>query len=296
MRSFLFNIGYFFKEAGRIIKLNLMSNVFSVIGTGLILFLLGIVITGSSIGNRLVEMLNKEAEVNGYFLQELTVEERDTLADKIGQIDGVRSTRIVSEEEAKLRMEDILGEEAKILELFDDNPFEAFVEIQINVDAMDTVIDSVKSTDGIDYVRDNREVLEKIQDVTYALRILGYLMIAAVGISTLIILSHMIRQGIYDNRNHINTLKLLGSPSAFIGFPYVMTGVLLTLLGGLIAVFFMVWLINGAYDNIGGTIPFIPLPARAELIQNMILLLPAISLVLGLFGSLFGLSSIRERR
>jgi cell division transport system permease protein len=295
MRRFLFNIGYFLKESGRIIRLNLLSNIFTVIGTGLILFLLGLVITGADIGNRLVVMLNDEAEVNGYFSQEVTSEEMDVIAVKIGNMDGVRSTRIVDEDEAKSRMEEILGEEAKILELFSDNPFEAFIEIRINVDAMDAVINNVKNTDGIEYVRDNKEVLEKIQDITYALRILGYLMIFAVGITTLIILSHMIRQGIYNNKDQINTLKLLGSPGAFIGFPYVLTGVILTLLGGMIAAFFMVWLINSAYDSIGGTILFLPLPPRKELTDIMMLWLPGISLVLGFFGSLFGLSSIRER-
>ncbi len=160
---------------------------------------------------------------------------------------------------------------------------------------MDFVIEKVKNTNGIEYVRDNQEVLENIKDITYALKILGYLLIAAVGITTLIILSHMIRQGIYNNKDQINTLKLLGSPRAFIGFPYILTGVLLTLLGGAIAAIAMITLINGTYDSIGATIPFIPLPAREELISKMSLWLPALSLVLGFFGSLFGLSSIREK-
>ena len=295
MRSFLFNIGYFIKESGRVIRLNLVSNVFSVIGTGLILFLLGIVISGASIGNSLVVMLNNEAEVNGYFSQSLSQEEKIELAVIINNMDGVRSTRIVDEDEARNIMEKILGDEASILELFEDNPFEAFIEIRINVESMDFVIEKVKNTNGIEYVRDNQEVLENIKDITYALKILGYLLIAAVGITTLIILSHMIRQGIYNNKDQINTLKLLGSPRAFIGFPYILTGVLLTLLGGAIAAIAMITLINGTYDSIGATIPFIPLPAREELISKMSLWLPALSLVLGFFGSLFGLSSIREK-
>lgn len=295
MKSFLFNIGYFIKESGRIIKLNLLSNIFSVIGTGLILLLLAIVISGTDIGNRLIVMLNEEAEVNGYFSEALTSKQREDVAVKISGLDGVRSTRIVDEDEAKTRMEIVLGEEAKILELFDDNPFEAFVEIRINMDTLDTVIDSVKNTHGIEYVRDNRDVLEKIQDITYALKVLGYLMIAAVSITTFIILSHMIRQGIYNNKDQINTLRLLGSPGIFIGFPYVLTGVLLTLLGGIIAALSMAILINGAYDSIAGTIPFLPLPARKELINKMTLWLPSLSLILGFLGSLFGLSSISEK-
>lgn len=295
MKTFFYNIGYFLKEVGRIIKLNLLSNIFSVIGTGLILFLLGIVVTGVSIGNQLVVMLNEESEINGYFSDNVSLAEKEAIAEKIGKIYGVRSTRLVNEDEAKKRMENILGEEAKILELFDENPFEAFVEIRIDVEAMDSVLESIRNMDGIEYVRDNKDVLDKIKDITYALKILGYLMIAAVGITTIIILSHMIRQGIYNNREQIKTLRLLGSYGAFIGFPYVLTGIILTLLGGLLATASVVFMIKTAYEGIGNAILFIPLPSRKELIKNMMILLPSLSFILGLCGSLFGLSSIRRK-
>jgi len=295
MRTFLFNIGYFFRETGRIIRLNLLSNLFSVIGTGLILFLLGLAVTGADMGNYLVNMLNEEAEINGYFSKDISPEERDALVKRIGEIYGVRSARLVDEDEAKDRMEKILGEEAKILELFEENPFEAFVEIRINVDAMDSILDNIKNMNGIDYVRDNKEVLEKIKDITYAFKVLGYLMIAAVGITTIIILSHMIRQGIYNNREQINTLRLLGSPGAFIGFPYVLSGILLTLIGGFLATASVVFLIKAAYESIGSTILFLPLPPKKDLTDYMIMLLPSLSFILGLSGSLFGLSSIRKK-
>lgn len=294
MKSFLYNMGYFLKETGRIIKLNLLSNVFSVIGTALILFLLGVVITGTNIGNRLVVMLSEEAEINGYF-SEITKEEREKLVKKVNKINGVRSVRLVDEIEAKDRMEDILGDEASILELFEDNPFEAFIEIRIDLNLIDNILNDLKTMKEIEYVRDNREVLKSIEDITSGLKLLGYLMMVAVGITTIIILSHMIRQGIYNNKDQINTLRLLGSPSAFIGFPYILTGILLTLLGGIIATVSIVLLINLLYESFAGTIPFMPLPPRSQLLDKMTLLITSISLLLGFVGSLFGLSSIRER-
>ncbi|NLL72125.1 MAG: hypothetical protein GX237_01170 [Clostridiales bacterium] len=294
MKSFLYNMGYFLKETGRIIKLNLLSNVFSVIGTALILFLLGVVITGTNIGNRLVVMLSEEAEINGYF-SEITMEEREKLVKKVNKINGVRSVRLVDEIEAKDRMEDILGDEASILELFEDNPFEAFIEIRIDLNLIDNILNDLKTMKEIEYVRDNREVLKSIEDITSGLKLLGYLMMVAVGITTIIILSHMIRQGIYNNKDQINTLRLLGSPSAFIGFPYILTGILLTLLGGIIATVSIVLLINLLYESFAGTIPFMPLPPRSQLLDKMTLLITSISLLLGFVGSLFGLSSIRER-
>ena len=294
MKSLLYNLGYFFKEAGRVICLNLLSNLFSLLGTGLILFLLGMVLTGGTIGNRLVTMLSEEAELNAYFTPGITEEKAESIVKQLSKVEGVVEARYVTATEAEQDMRKVLGEEAKILELFEENPFEAFAEVRIQLDTMDTVSEQIRGLDGIDYIRNNREVLEQIKGISKTVSLLGLLVMLAVGITTVIILSHMIRQGIYNNKEQINTLHLLGAPKAFIGFPYVLVGILLTLSGGILAAALLAVLIQGAYGQLSGTIPFLPLPPKQELVTRMAVLIPAISLGLGFLGSLFGLSSVRD--
>ena len=115
----------------------------------------------------------------------------------------------------------------------------------------------------------------------------------AVGITTLIILSHLIRQGIYINREQINTLRLLGAPSSFIGTPYILIGFVLMLVGGLVATGLIIMMINNTYGQISGVIPFLPLPAKEELVYKITIAIPSLSVFLGIFGSLLGLGSIR---
>ena len=220
MKNFIYNIGYYLKEGYRTIKMSFFSYFISLLSTILILFLLALVITVASIGERMVNVLSQEAEISAYFIDDINSEEILDLVNKIEEIDGVWNARIVEEEEAFENMEEMLGNEAEILELFDENPFEAFIEIGIHIEQMGIVLEELASFEEIDYIRDNREVLERIKDITSILSIFGYLVFVAVGITTLIILSHLIRQGIYINREQINTLRLLGAPSSFIGTPY----------------------------------------------------------------------------
>ncbi|MHB8127629.1 MAG: cell division protein FtsX [Mobilitalea sp.] len=294
MKTLLYNIGYFLMEAKRTIRFNPLSNFFSVIGTGLILFLLGMVLTAWSIGDQLISTLQEEAAVSAYFEEGMDREETLKLVDTIKSMEGILDARFIEETEARTQMEEMLGEEAQILELFEENPFEAYLDVRINLDDMDTVLAGVGTLEGIDYVRDNREVLEQIKSITKGLKLLGTLVIIAVGMTTLIIISHMIRQGIYNNKEQINTLRLLGAPDSFIGFPFILTGMLLTLFGGSLAIILLVVLINGGYSQLGGTIPFIPLPLKEDLRNNVSLIILAISILLGLLGSLFGLSSIKN--
>jgi cell division transport system permease protein len=294
MKTFFYNIGYFLLEAKRTIRFNPLSNFFSVIGTGLILFLLGLVLTGWSIGDRFIEALQKEAEISAYFDQGTSKEEALKLAKAMKGIEGVTDARYIDETEAQQRMKEMLGEESEILGLFDENPFEAFLEIRIRLDDMDRVLAEVSNQKGIAYVRDNRSVLEQMRGIASGLKVFGLLVMSAVGITTLIIISHMIRQGIYNNKDQINTLRLLGAPNGFIGFPFVLAGTLLTLLGGALAAALLVLLLKEGYSRLNGTIPFLPLPPYEELKNTVSMVILAVGAVLGLAGSLFGVSSIRK--
>ncbi|MGB4661156.1 MAG: permease-like cell division protein FtsX [Mobilitalea sp.] len=295
MKTFLYNIGYFFLEAKRTIRFNPLSNLFSVVGTGLILFLFGMVIAGWSIGDQMISALQGEAEISAYFDTAIDKEAALGLADTIKGMDGVYDAKYVNETEARTQMKEMLGEEAEILELFEENPFEAFLEVRINLENMDTVLANIQTLEGINYVRDNREILEQMKSITEGIKLLGSLIILAVGITTVIIIAHMIREGIYNNKDQINTLRLLGAPSTFIGFPFVLAGLLLTVFGGVIAAILLIILINNGYGILGGSIPFIPLPPMAELRQNVCVIIIGVSVILGLLGSLFGLSSIHRQ-
>lgn len=291
------NIGYFFREAGKVIWMNRVSNFFSLIGTILVLFLFGLVVTGWRVSDRFVEMLQQEAEISAYFEDNINTDQADELVQVIRTLDGVWDAKYIDSAEARVRMEEILGDEAYILELYEENPFEAFIEVHIDLDSIDNVIDQLKQLKGIAYVRENRDILQQLQDITGVLEVLMLIMITAVGITTMVILSHMIRQAIYQNKEHIYTLRLLGAPDRFIGFPYLLVGLCLTLLGGGLAALCITVLLREGYNRMGGILPFIPLPSLQELAIWPVLAIMGFSIVLGLLGSIFGISSAnREKR
>lgn len=294
MKTFLYNIGYFLLETVRTIRFNPLSNLFSTIGTGLILFLLGMVMTGWFIGDTLVSSLRQEAEVSAYFTDAADETLALALVNRIAGMEGVLDANYVDAGQAYEQNRKMLGNEADILELFDENPFEAYIDIRINLDDMDQVLSEISGLKGIEFVRDNREILAQMKGIVDALKLLGLLIAAAVGITTLIIISHMIRQGIYNNKEQINTLRLLGAPDSFIGFPFVLAGTFLTLLGGGCAAIMMIILMNEGYHQLSGYIMFLPMPPMEELRNRISIIILVVSACLGLAGSLFGISSIRK--
>lgn len=296
MKNIYLNTGYFLKEAKTLIRLNLLSNLLSLFSTGLIFFILAMIISGWWVSSQVVKVIQGEAEINVYLNEKIVETNTGTMqmVERIKGIVGVREARVVEKDEAYRRMVDILGKEASVLKIFEDNPFSSFIVLKINLEEIDPVLEKINSMAGVEYVRDNREVLDRLRNITGVLRLVGSLFLFAVGVATLVIISHIIMLGINNNREQINTLKLLGAPAIFIAFPFLLEGLLLTLGGGMLAVSLAAFAINYLYAQMAGPLPFIPLPPREALVFGMVIVVMSLSAVLGIVGSLLGLSSSKS--
>ncbi|NLM13128.1 MAG: hypothetical protein GX209_05240 [Epulopiscium sp.] len=291
MKNIIYNIGYFIKEGRIIFKLNFWSNILSLFSIGLILFVLSLVISGWRISTEVLSLIQNEAEINIYTDETIDEKSLKTVIERINSIDGILESRIVQKEEAYDRMEKVLGEDAKVLEYFDDNPFHFFIEARIDIEKIESINKEIKLIPNVQYVRDNREILIRLRSITRGFKILGTFFIAAVGISTIVIISHIIRQGIYNNKDEINTLRLLGASEVFIALPFLMVGLVLTVGGGIIAAVLLYTILAQLYAYIAGPLPFIPLPSFPIMVKSLISIILYISLFLGIIGSMIGLSS-----
>lgn len=294
MKQLIYNMGYFMKEVKTIFRSNLLSNIFSLVSTSLIFFVLALVLSGWWVSSQVMETIQGEAEIDIYLVEGLN--EPDTIykLEEINSIKGIKAARVVDAEEAYDRMVKILGKEAKVLAYFDDNPFSSFIEVQIDLTQIDDIMSQLGQMKDIEHVRDNREVLDRLSQIAKVFSLLGYLVVAAVGVSTLVIISHIIRQGIYNNRDQINTLQLLGAPQVFIAFPFLIEGFLVTVAGGLLACGLTAFIIKQVYVQMVAPLPFIPLPPREILLKSIMGIVMSLSALLGIIGSLFGIASSKE--
>ncbi|MEW6622912.1 MAG: permease-like cell division protein FtsX [Bacillota bacterium] len=294
MKLIVYNIDYFIKEVGTSIRLNFLPSVFSFISIGLIFFIFAMITSGWWISRYVIQVIQEEVEINVYYHEGLDEGEVRQLTERINDIQGVREARIIDEQEAYNRMVAILGKEAHVLEVFDDNPFTSFIEVNVDLEKTGPVLDELHLISGIEHIRDNKEVLRQLQNVVKILSFIGYLGIAAVSISTLIITANIIKLGIYARKDQINSLRLLGASESFIAFPFLLEGMVVAFAGGILAMILMVSIINFIYMQISGTLPFIPLLTPNSLILRLVTLIACLSIAFGFLGSLIGLSSAKK--
>ncbi len=294
MKNIFYNWKYFLGEVKTSIRINLITNLFSLICIGLIFFILAIVVSGWWVSGNVVEAIQKEAEISVYYSDSLSKYEGLQLAERISYVQGVRNAEIITEQEAHSRMVKILGSEAHILEVFDDSPFTSFIEVNIDLDKTEVILEELNLISGIEHIRDNREVLTQLQQIVQVLSLIGYLGIIAVSSSTLIITSHIIRLGIYSRREQINTLRLLGAPEFFIAFPFLLEGLIISLSGGITAVILIIGSIKFIYSHISSALIFIPLLPAERLILGLSVLTLSLSMIFGIIGSSIGFLAAKK--
>ena len=260
----------------------------------IIFFVTLLTLTGWWLSQEVIEGIKNEAEVSVYFKTDLNSYAIDALQEAIEKIEGVNQVTFITQDEAYDAMASILGEEAKVLNHFNENPFEAYFEVGITLDQRSDVLEAITTVQNVDTIRDNREILDTLERISRLVMIIALVLSVAVGVTTFIITSHIIREGVNAHRDQINTLQLLGAPNRFIRMPFLMEGTLISVMSGIISVILYMLFILAMRPMVTGVFPFLPMINMQAIVQNIGALVIGSSIILGVTASVFGLNQINE--
>jgi cell division transport system permease protein len=89
---------------------------------------------------------------------------------------------------------------------------------------------------AIDEVRNREEDTNKILSVTKAVKLTMAMLAVLLAIASVLLIANTIRLSLYARRREVEVMKLVGATDWFIRWPFVLEGVLVGALGGILAV------------------------------------------------------------
>ncbi len=281
------NLGYLIKEGIRgIFKHGFMSFA-AVCVTVACLLIVG---TFSSLVynlNIMVSDLNKTNEVLAYVDESMSDAEARSVGTLINRIDNVSKSTFVSREQA---LEDFVadyenpdafeGTEADTLE-------HRFVVVLKDNRKLDETIEALNNVAGVVDVVAFRELAEGFATIQDVLHLVSILVIAVLLVVSLLIISNTVKLAMYDRKDEIAIMKMVGATNGFIRMPFVVEGFCLGMLGAAIA-FGLEWvmydfLVNKV-DSMDSLQLFTFVPFE-ELLLPMIATFAAAGLFVGVIGS-----------
>ena len=239
------NIGYLLKEGVRGIFLHGFMSFAAVCVTVACLLIVGSFSALTYNVSIMVEDLNKTNEVLVYVDSTLPDAEAKSVGTKINRIENVMQSRFVSREQAlKEFVADHQGDEAFTGVEAEDLRHRFVVTLEDNTLMQDTV-DQIRQIPGVANISAAYELAEGFSTLQQVLQIASIAVIAVLLVVSLLIISNTVKLAMYDRRDEIAIMKMVGATNGFIRLPFVVEGFALGMAGAALA-FGLEWVMYDA--------------------------------------------------
>jgi cell division transport system permease protein len=202
----------------------------------------------NAIINFSITQLQDRVDINVYFFPDTPEVDVIAFQNRIIEMPLVRDINYVSREEALLDFQQRHSEDELIsrsLEELGDNPLGASLNIRTfdssQYEALvldieqDPVVLNTSFVDKINY-NDNKLIIDRLNDFSGTIRLIGYGIIIVFSIVTLLVILSTLRIAIFAARNEIIVKRLVGAEYRYVRGPFVVMGALYGLFGSLFTI------------------------------------------------------------
>ncbi len=283
---------YFLSDSLKSLKRNVTVSTASMATVAATLFILGIFVLLTLNVNKGILNVESKVEVKIYLKDNITVTDQKALESKIKTVDGVVSYSYESKAQALDNFKNQLGEQNKSLTegLDKNNPLPNSFVIKVkNPDTITNVVKAVDGMNGIDTIKDGREIVDKLVSITRTIKWVGVVMFIILISVSLFLIGNTIKITVYSRRREIGIMKYIGATDWFIRWPFIMEGVILGILGGIVADVILYYVYKLAYVKISQGLLMMQLIAPSYVSTFILALFILVGIVIGAAGSIFAL-------
>ena len=285
------NIGYLLREGVRGVFLHgfmSFAAIWVTVACLLIMGTFGLVLFNL---NEMILELEKENEVLVYIDEDYSEAEAKSVGSQINMITNVHKAEFVSREEALENFLDQMGNESVFDGLASDTLRDRFVVSMEDNSKMKETCKEIGQIEGVAEISAHYEISEGFQTIQRVLNIASAIIITVLFVVSMLIISNTVKLAMYDRKDEIGIMKMVGATNGFIRWPFVVEGFILGFLAAVIA-FFMQWGLYNLLDtritaadslNLIHLVPFI------DVIEIVAICYAVVGFVVGVFGSVLSI-------
>ena len=229
------NLGYLLKEGFRGIFLHGFMSFAAVCVTVACLVIVGSFSILAYNLDLMVQELNQTSEILVYIDSSLSDAEARSVGTKINQLDNVLQATFVSREEALENfIADHDGDSAFSGVQAEDLRHRYVVVLEDNT-KMEQTDQQLKDIPGVAKTNAAYELAEGFSTIQDVLHMVSLALIAVLLVVSLLIISNTVKLAMYDRKDEIAIMKMVGATNGFIRLPFVVEGFSLGMIGAILA-------------------------------------------------------------
>ena len=281
------NIGYLLKEGIRGIFLHGFMSFAAVCVTVACLIIVGSFSILAYNLDVMVQDLNQTSEILVYVDSDLSDAEARSIGTKINALSNVLQAKFISRDEALASfVKDHNGDSAFNGVQASDLRHRYEVTLEDN-SLMDQTDAQLQQIPGVAKTNAAYELAQGFTTIQQVLHIASVALIAVLLVISLLIISNTVKLAMYDRRDEISIMKMVGATNGFIRLPFIVEGFTLGMMGAILA-FGLEWVGYDALVNRISSVDSLRLftfvPFKTLLIP-MLIVFGAAGLFVGIVGS-----------
>jgi cell division transport system permease protein len=215
----------------------------------------------------MIEATTGNVEVAVYLSDPVNPDTVQTLTDKLTELPVVADVEYETKEEAYARFQRLFANQKALLENVNPDALPASLRVKLDdPENYEQVAAVLQGQPGVARIVDQSQFLDRLFDVTAVFRN-GVLIVSIVMlISATVLIANTVRMGLFARRKEIGIMKLVGATNWRIRMPFLIEGLVESLIGAAAAILFLfgikVRFINPLYGRIG----FVPWVTNGDVV------------------------------
>jgi cell division transport system permease protein len=240
---------YFLKETLRNLWQYRIRNFFSITIICLSFLIFGVFLSLSNNLHFTAQQLSKNMMIIFFLEKNLPADQINVVEEKLKESSLIEDVQFISPEKALEEFQNNFPELRRIIENLRANPFPSSFEATFskeNFSSSKTLafIQEMKGTKGVEDIQFNKDWVEKMQSLSRLAQAVGFFLGGILILASFFIISNVIKLNVFARHEEIEILRLVGATNTFIRIPFLIEGMILGILGGLVSLLLIFFLIK----------------------------------------------------
>lgn len=288
------SLRYLFKEGFRNTWSNRMMSIASICVLMSCLVLIGCASMIFLNIESLLRRIEEENVVMVYIQDGTTDADINAMGDSLKKMDNIKEVEFVSKESAWQEQLDTMEEaQAKFFtEISSDIPLPDAYKVTVNdLSQFDSTVDQIKQLQHIDTIRENKDLAQKLVTIRHGVEVISVVIVAVLLAISVFIIQNTIKLTVYSRRLEISIMKSVGATNGFVRLPFVVEGMILGVISGVISLGLVWAFYEFAINQFGDLISSLGLEALkfSNYALPMLGIFIAIGIVTGVGGALLSM-------
>lgn len=286
IRIFLRNIRDGFKSVSR----NLSLSIASISCITITLLIVAIALVVSSNVENITKLVKEDFTIVSFVDTAATSNDINELKARIEKLSNVDSVEHQTKIQIAEEMKDTSSSLAGIIDSWSNENNPLYDTLLVKVKDSEKISKTAEEIKKMDLIKDTKYGQGMVENLLVVFKVVEKAMIIAMialVLVTLFLITNTIKITIFSRKREIEIMRLVGASNFSIKQPFVIEGLCLGFLGSLIPVALTLYGYSSLYKHFSGQLfsPFIKLVPSEPFIYIVSLILVALGVVVGMFGS-----------